>query len=104
MTLSKVELENLVKIATKLDDQGMEEEAKQVDLAIAKLVQAAKEEEKEEATAKGLTGKQKAACRAFRAAAERVDKVFFNGIPRACKKLDDLASEVLACCKDIEMD
>lgn len=101
MLFSKAELESMVRTADRLDQQGLTEEAKQVDLAISRLVEAAKKEEEEESSSFAFSGKQKSALKGLHKAAERADKVFGNKIPKNCRKIsnlvDDLLEELAKC-------
>ena len=100
--ISKAEIASLVKMAEKYDEEGDTEAAKQLDITIAKLVQAAKDEEKEESGPK-ITGAQVRAIKAMRKAAQQCEKAFSRGAPRgACRKLDDLAEQVLAACVECD--
>ena len=105
MSFKKAEIETLVELANRLDAEEKTDQAMVVDAAIAKLIKSAAEEEEEEKEAtSGLTSKQKSALKALHNAADRVTRVFGNRIPRNCKKLDDLAEQVLEACKNVDLD
>lgn len=105
--ISREEIASMVKMANNLDEAGHVAEAAALDSTIQKLVLAAEKakekEDEEEKEAAGLSNKQRAALKAFRTSAERVTKVFGNRIPRSCKKLDDLAEQVLEACETCDL-
>jgi len=104
--ISQEEIASLVKMADKLDSEGRVLEAAALDSTIQKLVTAAeKEKDDEEKESGGLTNKQRAAIKGFMTAAERVERAFARGAPRgSCRKVDDLAEQVLEACKSCNLD
>jgi hypothetical protein len=105
MKIHLAEVENLLNLSEKMDEEGRTEEAAVLHLAAQKLVQAAKEdEEEEEAATAGLSGKQKKALKALKTCAERVTKVFGNRIPRNCKAVDSHCEDILELLKSMDLD
>lgn len=104
MKIHLAEVENLLNLSEKMDEEGRTEEAAVLHLAAQKLVQAAKEDEDEEKEVAGLSGKQKAALRALKNCSERVTKVFGNRIPRNCKAVDSHCEDILELLKGMDLD
>lgn len=107
MTAIKHEIEQLVKMASKFDDQDrLEESASLMALASQLVAKAAKEEEEEEAEEKEagkLSGKQLASLRALKNSCERVARVLGNRIPRSCRKVDHMVEDLLAELKNCDL-
>lgn len=103
--VSHEEIENLVKMANRLDEEGRVAEAAALDLTIKKLVTAAEEEEeKEEKGARQLSNKAKAKIRAVCRAAESLigadldlrgeHKKHLKALEDHCEKICEIAKEL----------
>ena len=104
MTIHLAEVKSLLELADRLDQEGKTDEAASLHIAAQKLVQAAAKDEEDEKEGGKLSAKQKAALKAFQNSAQRVSRVFGNRIPRSCKKLDDLAEQVIEACSTCDLD
>jgi predicted DNA-binding transcriptional regulator YafY len=108
MTFKKAELENLAQLAERLDAEGKTEEAMAVDMALNKLITAAKEEA-EEAEQKGpraMSNKAKAKFRAVKKACESLvaaDLDYRGPNKSSCRKVEMLCEEILDALKDCDL-
>jgi len=102
MSLSK-EMAELVKLANKFDASGMVEAAQQLDATLVKLAAEAEQEAEEEKKGRELSGKAKAKLRACVKAAQSLvdaDLDMRGADKKACKKIEDLAEQILEAAKD----
>jgi len=107
MTLKKAELEALVNMANELDEKGLTEQSQQLDIALAKIVQAAKEEDEEVKGARQMSGKAKAKFRTVRKAVEsliQADLDYRGPHKNSCRKVEMLCEEILEAIKDCDFE
>ena len=110
MTLfSKNEIETLLKMANKYDEEGRTEEALALDSTIQKLlVNAAKEDEDEkEKGSRQMSGKAKAKFRTIKKAAESLvsaDLDYRGPSKSSCRKVEMLCEEILEALKDCDFE
>lgn len=107
MAFKRAEIETLVNMANELDAKGLTEQSQQLDIAIAKIVQAAKEEEEDEKASRQMSGKAKAKFRAVKKACEslcQADLDYRGPHKSQCRKVEMLAEEIVEAIKDCDFE
>lgn len=106
--VSREEIENLVKMANRLDEEGRRVEAAALDLTIQKLVTAAEEDEKEEEkSARQLSNKAKSKIRAVCKAADSFVQANLDirgEHKKHLRKLESLCEEICEIAKELKLD
>lgn len=103
MMIHLAEIQNLLDLSEKLENQGNIDEAATLAATANRLIATAEKEDKEEKAARSMSGKAKAKFRAVKKAAEALcaaDLDYRGENKSACRKVEMLCEDILEALKD----
>jgi hypothetical protein len=107
MTLKFAEIESLITLSEKLDEDGKTQESAALYATAQKLIKAAEEEEKEAKGPRQMSAKAKTKFRAVKKAAESLiasDLDYRGPYKSSCRKVEMLCEEILEALKECHLD